>query len=119
MALTARNVRLRELLVGIEGVALLRHLYDGTDEATAERLTEIGRLLDDDEFAAAEPISEADPQTGYRLWSDRYDEPGNIIIGLEEPAVWRLVDAVPPGRAGIGRVPRVDPDRVAAADQIG
>jgi hypothetical protein len=29
----ARNVRLRELLVGIEGLALLRNLYDGTDSA--------------------------------------------------------------------------------------
>jgi hypothetical protein len=36
----ARNVHLRELLIGVEGLALLRHLYDGTDGAAQRRVAE-------------------------------------------------------------------------------
>jgi ubiquinone/menaquinone biosynthesis C-methylase UbiE len=92
-------VRLRDLLVGIEGLALLRQLYDGTDDAVERRLAEVRRLLDDEAFSTGQDMREADPRAGYRAWSGSYDEPGNPIIALEEPAVWSLVDAVAPGRA--------------------
>jgi SAM-dependent methyltransferase len=92
-------VRLRELLVGVEGLALLRHLYDGTDDAADQRLAEVRRLLDNDAFSTRELTREADPRTGYRSWSESYDEPGNPIIALEEPAVWSLVESLAPGRA--------------------
>jgi len=95
----ARNVRLRELLVGVEGLALLRHLYDGTDADADRRLAEVRDLLDDDAYASAESTTEADAQTGYRSWSSSYDEPGNPIIALEQPAVWSLVDPIPAGAA--------------------
>jgi SAM-dependent methyltransferase len=95
----ARHVRLRELLVGVEGLALLRHLYDGSDEDADRRLAEVRALLDDEAFASGELTSEADPQAGYKSWSSSYDEPGNPIIALEEPAVRSIVDALPAGRA--------------------
>jgi SAM-dependent methyltransferase len=95
----ARHVRLRELLVGVEGLALLRHLYDGTDDAADQRLAEVRRLLDDDAFSSRESTSEADPRAGYRWWSETYDEPGNQIVAVEEPVVWSLVDLLAPGRA--------------------
>jgi hypothetical protein len=79
----ARQVRIRELLVGIEGLALLRHLYDGSDDAADQRLAETRRLLDDDAFSAGEPTAEADPRAGYGSWSESYDEPGNPIVALE------------------------------------
>src|SRR5579859_7183469 len=79
-----RHVRLRELLLGVEGLALLRHLYDGTDDDADRRLDEVRHLLDDEAFSGTEPTSEADPRTGYRSWSERYDEPGNPIIAIEE-----------------------------------
>jgi SAM-dependent methyltransferase len=94
----AREVRLRELLVGVEGLALLRHLYDDTGDRDL-RLAEVRRLLDEDRFSAAEPTSEADARTGYRAWSESYDEPGNPIIALEEPVVWSIVDGLPAGRS--------------------
>jgi SAM-dependent methyltransferase len=94
-----RQVRLRELLVGVEGLALLRHLYDGTDDAADQRLAEVRRLLDDDNFSTGELTSEADPRSGYGSWSERYDEPGNPIVAIEEPVVWSLVDSLAPGRA--------------------
>jgi SAM-dependent methyltransferase len=60
---------------------------------------EVRRLLDDDAFSTGEFMREAGPRTGYRSWSDSYDEPGNPIIALEEPAVRSLVDVIAPGRA--------------------
>jgi ubiquinone/menaquinone biosynthesis C-methylase UbiE len=95
----ARHVRLRERLVGIEGLALLRHLYEGSDADADRRLAEIRRLLDDERFAGGEPIHEASVITGYGAWSKSYDEPGNPVIALEQPAVWSFIDRLPPGRA--------------------
>jgi ubiquinone/menaquinone biosynthesis C-methylase UbiE len=94
----ARTVRLNELLVGIEGLALLRTLYDGTDEDAAARLTEVRRILADDALASGEETSEAGARDGYRAWSVVYDEPGNPLIDLEQPVVWSMVDHLPPGR---------------------
>lgn len=94
-----RHVRLRELLVGVEGMALLRRLYDGTDEDAAQRIAEVRRILDDEAFAAGEATGEADPRSGYTHWSTTYDEPGNPLIALEEPVVWGLLEGIAPGRA--------------------
>jgi SAM-dependent methyltransferase len=95
----ARYVRLRELLVGVEGLALLRHLYDGDENAADRRLAEVNGLLADERLSRGEATTEAAPRVGYRSWSLSYDNPGNPIIALEQPAVWRLTDAVEPGRA--------------------
>ena len=94
-----RTVRLRELLVGVEGLALLRHLYDGDDADADTRLAELRRLLDDEAVDGGEATTESDVRTGYDAWSARYDEPGNLIIGIEQPVVWSLVDERKPGRA--------------------
>jgi SAM-dependent methyltransferase len=92
-------MRMSELLVGVEGLALLRHLYDGTDAAAERRLTEVRRILDDDQLGAAAPIRESDTRDGYRDWSQSYDDPGNQIIALEQPEVWSLLEPIRPGRA--------------------
>jgi SAM-dependent methyltransferase len=107
----ARRVRAQELLVGIEGLALLRHLYDGAEEEADRRLTEVRRLLDDTGLGDDETIAEADARTGYAVWSESYDEPGNPIVAIEEPAVWSLLDGLAPGRSldapcGTGRPAR-------------
>lgn len=95
----AREVRLRELLVGVEGLALLRHLYDGSTDDADARLAEVRRVLSEDAFAAGELTAEEEPIVGYAAWADSYDEPGNPIVALEEPAVWSLVADLGPGRA--------------------
>ena len=92
-------MRLRELLVGVEGLALLRHLYDGDDADADTRLAEVRRLLDDEVFDDGETTTEADARSGYDAWSERYDEPGNPVVAIEEPVVWSLVGALKPGRA--------------------
>lgn len=99
MASVDRHVRLCELLVGVEGLALLRHLYDGTDAAAERRLADVRRVLDDGGLLAGEPIRELESRAGYRAWSDSYDEPGNPIIALEQAPVWSLLDGPAPGRA--------------------
>lgn len=86
----ARRVAVRELLIGVEGLALLRHLYDGTDEDAAERLDEVRRILDDGPLAEADLTTEADARTGYGPWSATYDEPGNPLGAIGEPAVRAL-----------------------------
>jgi SAM-dependent methyltransferase len=95
----ARNVRLREMLVGLEGLALLRQMYDVADAEVEQRLAEVRRLLDDETFSSHELIPEEDPRTGYCSWSGTYDVPGNPIVSLEQPAVWSLVEKLRPGRA--------------------
>ena len=112
----ARNIALQELLVGVEGLALLRHLYDGTDAQARQRLAEVARVLADDSLAGTETTAEAPARAGYPAWSETYDEPGNPIVAIEEPAVWAILDGLPPGRAldaacGTGRHGR----RLAAA----
>lgn len=116
VAAMTREVRLRELLIGVEGLALLRHLYDGSTDAADRRLDEVRRLLADDAYAAGELTREADPRDGYAAWADSYDEPGNPIVAIEQPAVWSLLDALAPGRAldaacGTGRHARRLADR--------
>ena len=95
----ARTLDARELLLGVEGLALLRHLYDGTDEHAAQRLDEVRRLVQEVPPRPPEAVVELDPRAGYDAWSTSYDEPGNPIIALEEPAVRSLLDRLPPGRA--------------------
>jgi SAM-dependent methyltransferase len=95
----AREIRLRELLVGIEGLALLRHLYDGSARDADQRIAEVRRLLDDDTFDAGELTTEQDTRTGYRAWARHYDEPGNPLIELEQDTVWALLADAPVGDA--------------------
>jgi ubiquinone/menaquinone biosynthesis C-methylase UbiE len=94
-----RNVSLRELLVGVEGLALLRNLYDGSDETADERLQELRQVLDDPALASAEATPEHDAASGYAIWSDSYDEPGNPIIAIEERIVGELLAPRPLGAA--------------------
>ncbi len=94
-----RNVSLRELLVGVEGLALLRNLYDGSDDAAGERLQELRRVLDDAALASAEATPEHDAASGYAIWSDSYDEPGNPIVAIEERVVGELLAPRPLGAA--------------------
>jgi SAM-dependent methyltransferase len=95
----SRHIQLRELLVGIEGLALLRHLYDGSDEAAKRRLAEIRALLDDETCASSEVMIETNPVAGYGSWAESYGDPGNPIIELEQGIVWGMLESRPAGRA--------------------
>jgi SAM-dependent methyltransferase len=97
-----RHIRLRELLVGVEGLALLRRMFDGGDEAADARLAEVCRIVDpasDGVFDQGTEVPELDVTAGYGRWSTTYDAPGNPVIAVEQPSVWSLLEASPPGLA--------------------
>ena len=98
----ARHVRLREFLIGVEGLALLRGLFTGTDEAAQRRVDEVRRIAGEaeaDTFALGADVPELDVADGYARWSTTYDGPGNPLISAEQPIVWALIDEAPTGRA--------------------
>jgi ubiquinone/menaquinone biosynthesis C-methylase UbiE len=91
-------------LLGLEGVALLRGLKEGSgDRAFVEaRIAEIRTLLADPALAAS-PGVEAVPggistDEVYREWAHTYDEP-NSMIQFEEPFIRAIVDDLPVGTA--------------------
>jgi SAM-dependent methyltransferase len=97
-----RHVRLREFLVGVEGVALLRHLFTGTDDVAQRRIDEIRRIVGHEEadtFALGADVPALEVAEGYARWSTIYDAPGNPLISAEQPVVWSLLDEIAPGRA--------------------
>jgi SAM-dependent methyltransferase len=97
-----REVRLREVLASVEGLALLRRLYEGSDEEAAARIAELRAIVCDDGdpvLSAGVPMREVSTRDGYAEWAPAYDAPGNAIVRIEEPVVARLLAAAPPGPA--------------------
>jgi ubiquinone/menaquinone biosynthesis C-methylase UbiE len=97
-----RHVRLREFLVAVEGLALFRRLVEDDDETAAARIDEVRRIVgseDEATFGLGTDVPELDPRAGYARWAATYDRPGNPLISIEQPVVWELVDAMPPGLA--------------------
>ena len=97
-----RRVRLREVLIGVEGLALLRQLFDGDDQAAEARLAEVRGLVDparDAVLDAQVEVPELGVTEGYGRWSTTYDAPGNPLIAVEQPAVWSLLATSATGRA--------------------
>ncbi|MFF9350125.1 class I SAM-dependent methyltransferase [Streptomyces sp. NPDC014734] len=108
--------RVRELVLGIQGLALLRHAVDGDEAFLRQRVSDIRR------FALAEPgeerlpdggaaVSELDVASGYAAWSAVYDSLPSSYIEVEEPVVASILDDVAPGVAldaacGTGRQSR-------------
>ena len=106
---------LGEMLLGIEGLALLRLASGGDSSARQARVDEIRGLLERMDHAAdlAGPAggSEYDLAEGYRLWSETYDRPLRLFP-LEEPVMHWLFDSLPPSvvldaACGTGRHSRV------------
>jgi len=90
----ARRLRLRELLIGVEGLALLRQLFDRDDDAAEARLTEVRRLMEpagDATLGAGIDVPELGVTEGYGRWAATYDRPGNPLIAVEQPVVWSLL----------------------------
>ena len=95
----ARRVSAREVLVGVEGLALLRGLLDGDDEAAEARLAEarlaeVRRFVEpagDARLDGGVDVPELGVTQGYGQWAATYDRPGNPLIAVEQPAVWSLL----------------------------
>ena len=89
-------------VIGIEGVALLRHWLTGVNASPETRLQEIARFVN---APAAPPLSilfdvaERDCVSGYAAWSATYDYLPNPLIQIEEPIIQSLVKPLPIGKA--------------------
>jgi len=98
----ARHIRLRDLVFGIEGLAISRNLFDGDMDFVRARVEEIGSLasrLDEAPLSLGMDVAELDPVEGYAGWSESYDSGGNPLIETEEPVVRSILDRLDPGAA--------------------
>jgi ubiquinone/menaquinone biosynthesis C-methylase UbiE len=96
-----RYVTLRELVLGYEGLAVLRGLVDANDADQAARLHEIARIATEEgePWSLGLDIPELDALSGYAQWSQTYDTQENLLINAEQPVVEGICAAVAPGRA--------------------
>jgi SAM-dependent methyltransferase len=105
--------RVRELVLGIEGLALLRNAVDGDEKFLQDRVAEIRRFALDEEGLpdGGALVSELDAAAGYASWSAVYDSLPSSYIEVEEPVVRTILDGIAPGVAldaacGTGRQTR-------------
>ncbi|WP_030570831.1 class I SAM-dependent methyltransferase [Streptomyces aureocirculatus] len=108
--------RVRELVLGIEGLALLRHAVDGDEAFLRARVADIRRFAAEERGAEKLPdggstVSELDAAAGYAVWSKVYDSLPSSYIDVEEPVVASILDGIAPGVAldaacGTGRQTR-------------
>jgi SAM-dependent methyltransferase len=96
----ARHLRLGEFLLAVEGIALMRHLFED-DAVAAARVAEIGQIVsgEDDIYQLGVDVPTVEAQPGYARWSATYDDSGNPLIHVEQPAVWSIFDRVARGAA--------------------
>jgi SAM-dependent methyltransferase len=90
---------LGELLLGIEGLALLRLAFTDAISARHARLEDMRALLQrfNNTPALAVPLNEVeyDLTEGYQRWAATYDGPGRLFP-IEEPVMHALLDPLPP-----------------------
>lgn len=101
-------------LVAMEGRALLRAWAgdNGYDQQfVKDRLAEVRRLLDDRELGEHPGVLVEPGATGaaYAQWAAGYDDAGNGLFDLDEPALEAIVQSLPVGTAvdaacGTGRL---------------
>ncbi|GGZ40136.1 hypothetical protein GCM10010387_38130 [Streptomyces inusitatus] len=102
----SNEFRVRELVLGIEGLALLRTAMDADEGFLNERVAEIRKFAAETADGAPEglpdggsAVSELDASAGYAAWSKVYDSLPSSYIEVEEPVVHKLLDAGPVGTA--------------------
>ncbi|MEU0986814.1 class I SAM-dependent methyltransferase [Streptomyces sp. NPDC005953] len=93
--------RVRELVLGIQGMALLRHAIDGDEAFLKQRVDDIRRFVLSDEQLPGKgaDVDELDAADGYASWSAIYDTLPSSYIEVEEPIVHEILDRLPAGAA--------------------
>src|ERR1700680_4485463 len=98
----SRTVRYGELLLGIEGAALFRHLLADDEEFIQQRVDAIRSLaadFDGKRLSYGIEAPELDIAEGYTAWAPVYDEMENALIRAEEPLVASVTRDLPTGKA--------------------
>ena len=93
--------RLGELLLGTEGLALLRLAFTGDEASRSARVHEMQNLLEhinEPELAATLAAPEYDLAQGYDLWSRTYDAPLRLFF-IEQDPMHALFATLPAGTA--------------------
>jgi ubiquinone/menaquinone biosynthesis C-methylase UbiE len=109
-----KNLVLAEFLLAVEGLALARNLFQGTEYLAQRRIQEIREILDaleneDTVERQCVQTEELSLLEGYELWSAGYDAISNPLIDVEQPALLSVLKTFAPGKAtdvccGTGRV---------------
>jgi ubiquinone/menaquinone biosynthesis C-methylase UbiE len=95
-----RTIRYGELLLGIEGAALFRHLLDDDDEFIEQRVAALRRLASDEKRLSFRiDVPELGVTDGYTAWAPVYDGMNNPLILAEEPLVAAATRDLPIGTA--------------------
>src|SRR5438874_7598019 len=110
-----RRVRLLELTLGVEGLALMRSLFEDDPATVDARLADIARFVQDaDEppLSLALDFPERSVTEGYAEWAETYDAMPNGLIDVEQRVMREVLADIPPGRAldaacGTGRLARL------------
>jgi ubiquinone/menaquinone biosynthesis C-methylase UbiE len=106
------EAKLERLLVGLRGLGLLRTWPFGDPAEADAQLRTIADML---AHRAEPPMNDAldlealDLDHGYAAWAETYDDPGNVLIDIEERFLRSVLEEVPLGDAadiacGTGRV---------------
>ena len=95
-----RHIRLGEYLVGVEGIALMRHIFED-DALAAKRIEEVRHIVlgGDGVYQLGVDVPIVDSRSGYERWSQTYDDAGNPLIEVEQPVVWSIFETLEPGAA--------------------
>lgn len=96
------KVWMAQYVLGIEGVALLRHWLIGDEKIVEERLREICGIcerLDEAPFSEVLEVPEMSVGEAYADWSKTYDTVANPLIEVEEPHVRLLIEEIEPSKA--------------------
>lgn len=92
--------RVRELMMGVEGLALLRNAIDGDEKFLTARVAEMRQIIGSaDGVGSGVTLAELDAATGYAAWAATYDSKPNFILAVEEPVVESLLARISPGSA--------------------
>jgi SAM-dependent methyltransferase len=97
---SGRRITLAEFTLGIEGLALLRGLFDVSEDDQRARLDECKRIIadfDDAPWKLSLTVPERDPLDGYASWSKSYDTTSNGLIDLEQPVMDEILSRIADG----------------------
>lgn len=90
-----------QFVLALQGLALLRHWYTGDEaeiQARIDDILQLVRRVDEPGLWEREAAPEEEVVDAYSSWVHVYGTESNHIHSMEEPAVRRLLDEIPPGR---------------------